>query len=378
MDENTKKWLDTTWERIDKKMQKAAVRSRDKIPYTADAKGVHDNMAEQDVTWWTNGFWGGLMWLLYVDTKNDVYKETALQAEKILDGAFEKYEGLHHDVGFMWHISSGVNYTLHGDRASQLRCLYTADLLAARYNMKGGFITAWNRKEWQGCTIIDTMMNLPHLYWASRDRGTDRYKNVAMAHADMAMRDHVRPDGSINHIVIHDFDTGEVLGIDDGQGYSPESCWSRGQSWALYGFTLSYIHTGKKEYLETAKKAAHYFIAACSVDDWMVKVDFMAPKEPVMYDSTAACCAACGLIELSKLVTEYEKDLYFNAAIKILQKVDEKFCNYDEDTDYLVGYGTHKYPPAGTMKNVHIPIIYGDYYYVEALYKLRGNDLLFW
>lgn len=378
MEDTTRKWVDEVWDRVHEKMRQVAVRSRYKIPYSTDEQGIHDNRALTEPYWWTNGFWCGLMWLLYIDTGDKVYKDTALEAEHMLDKAFPYYEQLHHDVGFMWHISSGVNFTLHGDRASQLKCFYTADLLAAKFNSKAGFISAWNSKDMQGWTIIDTMMNLNHLYWASRERHAQRYCDAAMTHADMAMRDHVRPDGSVIHIVSHDIHTGEVLGFIDGQGYKADSCWSRGQAWALYGFTLSYIHTGKQAYLDTAKKVAHYFMACCSVDDWRVRVDFRAPKEPALYDSTAAACAACGLIELSKAVPELEKELYLSAALKLLKKLDETCCHYSTQTDYLVGGGTHKYPQDGSMKNVHIPIIYGDYFFVEALYKLRGNGLLFW
>lgn len=373
---SNKKWINDTWEKIDKKMQKVAVRSRNKIPYTA-IDGVHDDKAVTDICWWTNGFWGGLMWLLYIDTKNEEYKTTALNAEKIMDGALKDYYGLHHDVGFMWHISSGVNYRKFGDKESRVRAIYAANCLAARFNLKGGYITAWNGKTQQGWTIIDSMMNIPLLYWASEDSGDDRYASIAMAHADMAIRDHVREDGSVNHIVVHDHNTPEVIETLGGQGRCVGSCWSRGQAWALYGFILSYIHTGKKEYLDTAKKVANYFIAACC-DDWLPRADFRAPDEPVVYDSTAACCAACGLIEIANNVDEFEKKTYLSAAMNILKAADDHFCNYDENTDYLVGYGTERYPNDENTPGVHIPIIYADYYFTEAIYKLRGNDFLAW
>lgn len=369
-------WINNVWSKIDSKMQKVAVRSRNKLPYTVDENGVHNDKSQTDICWWTNGFWGGLMWLLYIDTKNDVYKTTALAAEDALDDAFKTYYGLHHDVGFMWNITSGVNYRYTGNEKSRVRTIYAANILASRFNVKGGYITAWSGKEQQGWTIIDCMMNIPLLYWATKDSGDDRYQAIAMAHADMAMQDHIRPDGSANHIVVHDHDSPSVIKTLGGQGIGVGSCWSRGQAWALYGFVLSYIHTQKQEYLDTAKKVANYFIAACC-DDWLPKSDFRAPEEPVLYDSTAACCAACGLIELTKAVSEYEKKTYLSAAINILKAVDKHFCNYDEHIDYLVGYGTEQYP-VNDNNGVHIPIIYGDYYFVEALYKLRGNDFLTW
>lgn len=377
MTEEEKSWINETWEKIDRKLSRAAVRSRNIIPYLSDENGRHIDQAGKDICWWTNGFWSGLMWLLYADTHKEAYQETALAAERILDGAFRVYDGLHHDVGFMWHISSGVNWRMNGDNGSRVRALYAANILAGRFNIKGGYITAWPGPDKRGWTIIDTMMNLPLLYWAAEESRDDRYKAIAVAHAGMAMRDHVREDGRICHIVVHDPDSGEVLEVLGGQGADSQSCWSRGSAWAIYGFVLSYIHTGREEYLHTAKRAANYLIAACA-GDWRVRADLAAPREPVVYDSTAACCAACGLLEIAKCVRENERYIYFNAAWNLLKAVDRYFCNYDEAADYVVGYGTARYPRDGTAANVHVPMIYGDYFYVEALYKLRGNQMLFW
>lgn len=373
--DSDKKWVDEVWNKVEKKTLKTAVSCREKIPYTADENGRYNDMAKKEITCWTNGFWGGMMWLMYVNTKNEEYKKTAERAEELLDEAFKKHTGLHHDVGFMWHIVSGANYRLTGNEASRTRNLYAAHMLTSRYNPDGRYITAWPGEEQQGWTIIDSMMNIPLLYWAAEEEKADRYKMIAMHHADMAMNSHIRNDGSVNHIVVHDINTGETKEVLAGQGRSTDSCWSRGAAWAIYGFVLSYIHTKRKEYLDTAKRAANYFIAAaCS--DWLVRADFRAPDEPVIYDSTAACCAACGLIEIAENSDEYEKDMYLSAALNILKKTDEKFCNYDNEKDYIVGYGTERYTITG--EGVHIPIIYADYFYIEALHKLKGNKFLMW
>ena len=367
-------WIDETLAKIDNKLQKVAVRSRDKIPYTAK-DGVHDTHTHEDnqlgITWWTNGFWGGLMWLMYEATGNEVYKETAISSEKMLDRAFDAFDWLHHDVGFMWHILSGASYRLTGDKASYAREMLSASILAGRYNLSGGFIRAWNGDN-AGWTIIDCLMNIPLLYFASKETGDSRYKQIAMAHADMAMRDHVRPDGSTAHICVHDPDTGELLETKGGQGYEVGSCWSRGLGWGIYGFILSYIHTGKVDYLDTAKKLAHYYIANASMDDYLPLVDYRAPAEPKLYDSTAAAICACGLIEIAKCVPEHEKALYINAAIKSLKAI-EKWCDYNEDTDPLLLMGTGSY-----VKEIHIPIVYGDYFFTEALLKLKGREFLPW
>ncbi|MBR5248817.1 MAG: glycosyl hydrolase family 88, partial [Lachnospiraceae bacterium] len=231
----------------------------------------------------------------------------------------------------------------------------------------------------KGYSIIDCLMNLALLYWASEEIGDDRFKKIAMRHMDMSLRDHIRPDGSINHIVDHETDKVGVKQILGGQGYSATSCWSRGLSWAVYGSMISYIHAGKEEYLDAAKRTADYFIENCKKTNYLPLVDFCAPEEPVYYDSTAGVCAACGMLELAKYVSEEEGKRYTQEAINILKACDEHFCNYEEDEDALVLMGTERYPlTENSMKGLHIPIIYGDFFFVEAMFKLRGNDFLIW
>ncbi|MGN1052910.1 MAG: glycosyl hydrolase family 88, partial [Candidatus Scatosoma sp.] len=162
-------WIDDTWKRLDEKLSRTAVKSRYKIPYTT-INGKHDDRSK-DVLMWTNGFWGGLMWLMYIGTKKECYKKTAEESEKMLDKAFDDMENWHHDVGFMWHILSGVNYRLTGNKSSKNRNLIAAMSLMSRYNVTGNFIRCWNSwygdEDVSGWTIIDCMMNIPILYWAS-------------------------------------------------------------------------------------------------------------------------------------------------------------------------------------------------------------------
>ena len=367
-------FINVVWKKLDRKLSVVAERSRGKLPYTT-VNGVHNNYAEKDICWWTNGFWPALMWLMYYGTENEAYKMTAERSEELLDGALGEYDGLHHDVGFMWHISAGVNYRITGNKTSRKRALLAANILAGRYNVRGGFIRAWNGE--QCVAIIDCMMNIPLLYWASREIGDPRFRHIAMSHADTTMRNHIRPDGSVKHIVVYNDETGEYVENLAGQGYSVDSSWSRGQAWALHGFVLSYIHTGKQEYLDTAKRVAHYFIANVC-DDYMPRADFRAPSDPVLYDSTASACAACGLLELARNVPEYEGGVYYNAALNLLKVLDKNCCNYSLDEDSVVQMGTECWlAEADKEKGVHIPIIYGDYYFTEAIYKLKGYDLLF-
>lgn len=369
-------WQQETWSKIQKKVIKSAARNIGSIPYTAH-DGKFDNRGAENICWWTNGFWPGILWLVYAVSGEESLKARAEECEVLMDRAFYELEGLNHDVGMMWHISSGVNYRLTGNPDSKRRNLYAANILAGRFNIKGNFIKAWD--EWggedhRGWTIIDCMMNLPLLYWASEETKDPRYTHMAVAHADMAAADHIRPDGSVRHIAIHDDRNGGMIGERGGQGYDKGSVWSRGQAWAIYGFILSFIHTRKQEYLDTAKQCAQYFIAGVQ-SDWLPRCDFRSPGEPVIYDSTAGAIAACGLLEIAGCVPEYEAGLYRNAAVRVLKAMDQSFCNWDLEQDSILQMGTEQYHGE---KGRHIPIIYGDYFFIEAIYKLTGQTFLFW
>ncbi len=364
------KWINEIWGKLDNKLSKVAVRAREKLPYTT-VDGVFNNMAEKDVSWWTNGFWPGLMWLMYDGTKNEEYKKTAEYAETLLDDALKHYDGLHHDVGFMWHLSAGADYRLTGNRNSYVRNMYAANLLSARYNLKGGYIRAWNG-DVPGYAIIDCMMNIPLLYWASKETGDNRYKSIAMSHADKTIKNHVREDGSVNHIVDYDPETGEVNAILGGQGMETDSSWSRGQAWGLYGYVLSYIHTKEERYLNTSKKIAHYFIAACC-DDYLPKSDFRSPEAPILYDASAGLIAACGLIELSRVVPKYESAMYYNAALRLIKAITEKFADWSEETDAIITHGSERY-----NGGYHLTMIYSDFFFAEAINKLKGYNTFLW
>jgi len=374
---DNKEWIEKTWQKIDEKLRVVSVRSREKLPYTS-VDGVHDDMCKKDIAWWTNGFWGGMMWLMYSETKHDDYRITAEKSEELLDSALDDFFGLHHDVGFMWHLTAGANYRLTGNKQAFKRNILAAAMLSSRYNVDGRFIRAWNSEGSEGWTIIDSMMNISLLYWASEEVGDIRFKRVAMHHADMVTRDHIREDGSVNHIVEHDTETGEMIKAYAGQGVDEKSCWSRGLAWAVYGSVLSYIHTGKESYKEAAIRTANYFIVNCAETEYLPLVDFRSPQEPVLYDSTAGACAACGMLELAKYVSEREAKMYTNSAVKILKAIDEKCCDYNIENDSIVYMGTEFYPKNGETRGIHIPIIYGDFFFVEAMLKLKENNFLIW
>ena len=366
-----KAWLEDVAARLHTKMTYAVGKARevDYIPYSTENgqwKPVH-------IHWWTNGFWPATMWQMYLATKDELYRDEAIRTEKMLDVNLEDFEGLSHDVGFMWLIQSGVRYALEGNRDSYARTMKAAQHLACRYN-PNGFIRAWNGEGREGWAIVDCMMNLPLLYWASEVSGDPRFRLIAMKHADTAMNVFVRPDGSCNHIIIFDAETGEVLDNPGGQGYESGSSWSRGQAWALYGFTLSYLHTGKQEYLDTAKRVANYFISQIT-DDYIPRCDFRQPAEPVLKDNTAGAVAAAGLLVLSQQLPELEAVTYYDVAVKMLRAMEREDINWEPNDPALLQRCTAAYHD---IPGRHITMNYADYYFVEAINMLRGQKMLFW
>ena len=366
-----KAWLDEMAAKLHTKMTYAVGKARevDYIPYSTENgqwKPIH-------IHWWTNGFWPATMWQMYLATKDELYRDEAIRAEKMLDVNLVDFEGLSHDVGFMWLIQSGVRYALEGNKDSYARTMKAAQHLACRYN-PNGFIRAWNGEGRQGWAIVDCMMNLPLLYWASEVTGDPRFRLIAMKHADTAMDVFIRPDGSCNHIIIFDAETGEVLDNPGGQGYESGSSWSRGQAWALYGFTLSYLHTGKQAYLDAAKRVANYFISQIT-DDYIPRCDFRQPAEPVLKDDTAGTVAAAGLLVLAQQLPELEAVTYYDVAVKMLRAMEKEDINWELNDPALLQRCTSAYHD---IPGRHMTMNYADYYFVEAINMLRGQKMLFW
>lgn len=378
------KWIDEAIEKIREKMSWSANKNQDKIPYTTDENGNYDDRSgnegyesgADDLSWWTNGFWSGLMWLMYQDTRDEKYREFADKSERKLAETLRSYYGLHHDVGFMFVPSAVINYQLTGNLNSRRTALHAANLLAGRFNPAGNYIRAWN--DWgeeskSGWAIIDCMMNLSLLYWASEESQDPRFKNIAQRHADTAAKYFVRADGSVNHIVEFNPETGEFVRSYGGQGYGEGSSWTRGQGWAIYGFMLSYLHTRKKEYLDTAKKVAKYCIENIG-EDGIIPVDFRQPEEPAYEDSCGACIIACGLLELAEAVSGKEREIYEQTALKILRTIYEKRADFTHDCDAIVQNCSSAYHDT----NHHITMCYADYYFVEAIQKIKKIGIRIW
>lgn len=371
--EGDRNWADQVYEKTLKKIQAECARMGNDIPYIPE-DGRYSDYGETDIAFWTNGFWGGILWQLYQASGDEALKESAIIQEERLDRALEEYTGLHHDVGFMWLHTAIANYRITGNEKSRVRGLHAANLLSGRYNPNGRFISAWNENR-PGWIIIDSLMNLPLLYWASEETQDPRFRNIAVSHLETVMKQLVRGDGSVHHIAVLDTGDGALLEHPAGQGYASGSSWSRGQSWAVYGFALSYRYTGDIRCLDFAKAAAHYFLANVSQSGYVARVDFRAPSLPEMWDTTASVCAACGLLEISEHVSEYEKPLYINGALSILHAVERSYCDWDASRDGIVGHGTVAYHRQG---EIHVPIIYGDYFFTEAILRLKGKGIRIW
>ena len=331
-----------------------------------------------DVSWttksvnnWTSGFWPGILWYLYEYSEDSFIREQANKWTLPLEGAKNR-ERPNHDLGFMVFNSFGNGYRLVNDSSYLPIILETADSLASLFNSNVGTILSWpwaiEEYDWNHNTIIDNMMNLELLFWASKNGGKDHHYDVAVTHALTTMRNHVRSDYSTYHIVIYDSLSGDVLNKTKYQGYADNSMWSRGQAWAIYGFTTCYRETGMEVFLETAKDVAKTFINRLP-DDYVPYWDFDAPNTPNEYkDASAAAVAASALIELSAFIEDKNESEWFHqSAINILRSLSENYLS-DGSNHAVLWHSVGNLP---VNSEVDVPIIYADYYFIEALLRER-------
>ncbi len=374
-------WKQDMYERLTQKISSESDRIRGQIPYWTKNGCYQDDYGVKDIYWWTNGFWSGILWQMYHATGEEKYRVYAEETEKTLDKALYGFVGLHHDTGFMWLHSAVANYRLTNSEQSRTRGLLAANILAGRYNPAGKFIRAWNPEcvnEGEDCTgwiIVDSMMNIPLLYWASQELNDPRFYYIAKSHADTVRRTLVRDDGSCGHIACLNPDNGELLTVLPGQGYGSDTSWSRGQSWILYGFALSYRYTKDPSYLDTAKRTANYFIANAASTDYIPQCDFRQPLEPAYTDTSAGLCAACGLLELAAHVDDNEKRLYQYHAERMIQAITENYANWDPSQDSIIQGCKVDYHGS---KDKQTDLIYADYFLVEAVLRLIGKEFLIW
>ena len=343
-------------------------------------EGLYARTTEPDGSWrwvkpndWTSGFFPGLLWLLHEKTGK---KELLEWAGKWTSGLEEqKLNTKTHDVGFVLYTSFGNGLRITGRKEYREVLLTGAKSLASRFNPRIGCIRSWDHGTWTFPVIVDNMMNLELLFWAANNGGDQKLREIAISHALKTMAEHVRPDGGTYHVVDYDPESGAVKQKKTHQGFRDDSTWSRGQAWAIYGFTVCFRETGDKRFLDTAVKLADYFLArlpADAVPYW----DFQAPgipREP--RDSSAGAIAASGLLELATLVPKSAaRAKYRQGAERILDSLcSGEYLTQGTNMHSILRHATGSKP---ANSEVDVALIYGDYYFVEALLRyLQPNRI---
>ncbi|MGO4372280.1 glycoside hydrolase family 88 protein, partial [Paenibacillus sp. MCAF20] len=266
----------------------------DRFPHVSD-KGVYA-LNENDE--WTDGFWSGLLWLCYEYTGDAVFRDAACKTVDSFRKRLNEQVALnHHDIGFLYSLSSKAQWIIEGEEEARLLTIRAANLLMTRWREQGQYIQAWGAEGDPiegGRVIIDCLLNLPLLYWAFEQTGDTKYRRVAELHAEKSRRYLVRGDDSSYHTFFFDPKTGTPIGGSTHQGYQNGSTWTRGQAWGIYGFSLSYRYTKNKSYLETAKRLAYYFLRHLP-EDAVAYWDFDVPvTEQTPRDSSASAIVAAG------------------------------------------------------------------------------------
>ncbi len=315
---------------------------------------------------WTSGFFPGELWMMYGHTNDEYWKEKALEFTLPLEG--EKWNGKTHDMGFKMYCSFGKAYQYTKNPKFRDILIQSAKTLASRFKPNVGCIRSWdhNSDKWEFPVIIDNMMNLELLFWAEKETGNKMFKDIAVSHAETTMKNHFRADNSSYHVVAYNPETGEVQERTTHQGYSSESAWSRGQAWALYGYTMVYRETQDTKFLRQAEKVATYILNHPNLPDDLIPYwDFDAPNIPEEpRDASAAAIIASALYELSTF--SEEGDLYLHAADKICNSLMslEYFTDPNENNGFLLKHSTGSKPHDSEINE---PLVYADYYFIEAL-----------
>ena len=354
-----------------------------KTPRTINEDGSLKTVGIYD---WTSGFFAGNLWYMYELTKEDKWKTEAKKWTEALDTI--QYWSGNHDVGFMMYCSYGNGLKFAGLNQYKDILVQTAESLSKRFSKSTLAIKSWNyRKAWDGETewfypvIIDNMMNLELMFEASILSGNQKYRNIAIQHAETTMRNHYRDDYSCYHVINYDTITGEVLDKATNQGFTDESSWARGQAWGFYGYVLCYRYTKDKKYLDFAENIAAYIIHHPNMPedmiphwDYNVTDDGLLPEwnydaadyPEILRDASAAAITASALYELATY-SSMEKQ-YIEAADKIVSSL--------LSPDYLAVHGKNKYfilnHSVGSIPHgveIDVPLVYADYYLLEAIYR---------
>ncbi len=346
------------------------------LPDTLDPRTFQgDTMVYANIYWWTSGFYPGCLWYLYEYTKDESFKteahERTMRVEPI------KHVTDNHDLGFMLYCSFGNGLRLTGNEEYKDILLTGAESLASRFDSTVACIKSWDwdgGKEWQCPVIIDNMMNLEFLMWASEVSGNEKYKNISLTHANTTIKHHFREDYSTFHVVDYDTVTGEPRQKHTHQGYSDESAWARGQSWGLYGYSMMYREAKEKAYLDQAVKIADFLLNHPNLpEDKIPYWDYNAPDIPdAKRDASAGAIMASALLELSTFTEGEKSKTYFNAAEKMLSSLasDAYLSKEGENGNFILKHSVGHLPG---NSEVDVPLTYADYYFIEAL--LRYIDL---
>jgi unsaturated chondroitin disaccharide hydrolase len=369
--------------KLDKQVDHALMYSQEQLRKTAET--INDPLefpaqTDQDGDWktvdmysWVSGFFPGCLWYAFENSGEEYFKTQATRWTESMEPVKE-FTG-NHDIGFMMMSSYGNGYRLTGREEYVDILLQSAESLTTRYHPGAGLIQSWNANSSRGwiCpVIIDNMMNLNLLFWAAEHGGDDRYYEIAETHALNTIKTHVRDDGSTFHVVDVEPETGEIRGKFTAQGYEDESTWSRGQAWAIYGFTETYRNTNNEVFLETAKMLADYWLDNIPYD-YVPYSDFNAPNIPdESRDTSAAAITASALLELSTLVENNDDaERYYDAALNTIESLSsEKFMTEGHDSMGILRHATGRW-----SRNIitDLSLIFGDYYFMEAMLRYKAG-----
>ncbi len=320
--------------------------------------------------WWCSGFYPGTLLYLYEQTKDNSLLNEANRILKVLEK--EKLNTSTHDLGFMMYCSFGNALQIDPKPGYNEILISSAKSLTTRFNPTVGCIKSWDGRKNEYLVIIDNMMNLELLFWATRTTGDSSFYKIAVTHANTTMKNHFRADNSSYHVINYNSETGTVLQKKTAQGFADESAWARGQAWGLYGYTVMYRETKDKKYLEQAKKIAKFILnhpnlPADKIPYW----DFNAPDIPkALRDVSAAPIIASALLELKAYVGETEAAEYIAVAETILRSLSTPVYKAAAGTNggFILQHGVGHIPQ---KTEVDVPLTYADYYFVEAMKRYK-------
>ncbi|MGP1526578.1 MAG: glycoside hydrolase family 88 protein [Candidatus Cryptobacteroides sp.] len=318
---------------------------------------------------WTCGFFPGVYWLYYQLTGDKAMEKEALKfTARLSDIPAIKTT---HDLGFMVFCSYGKQYEVEKDSVSAAAIVEASNSLISRFDPSIGLIRSWNFGKWNYPVIIDNMMNLEMLFWASEYTGNPQYRDIAIKHADKTMENHFREDNSSYHVVSYNND-GTVESKGTHQGYSDSSSWSRGQAWALYGYTLCYRFTKDNRYLEQSENIATLIIDnKTTPKDHIPYWDYDAPNIPdEPRDASAAAVTASALLELQLYVDKNLAKIYKDYAASIIRSLSspEYLADKGDNGFFILKHNTGA---ASLGSEIDVPLVYADYYFLEALKRYR-------